>query len=591
MPRSLAIVFLLVPTIAVVVPSHHVSADEALMPAGVAQRLGLIESWQRTISSPGGAAAIVDEQVFVHQKDPQIYVEVVESGAAMMSVDKMGSDKMAADKMAAEKREGMAAKEMMASGGDAMMKSEPAGMQMAKATDNAKVLMRIAVGSSDRLGKPIDKKEAERLAGNEIRRMKRRGIDATMRTTEVRRVVLYSLAEDGSLEARDGETGQPLWMVQIGRSDLPFRELGISENYITIVNGANVLEVDAATGEVIDEHPTIGVPQFGAVNAGGFAVIATLGGGLEGYPLRDPLADPFRKMVAGRALGTPIKSPTSTKTAWATDQSFVYVMELDPQPYELFRLQTDGMVVGGIAAADGDRFFFATDAGQVYGLRATRSGEVLWTTPFGEPFFVKPLALENHLFVVSTYGRMFCLESENGNLVWDAPATNVGAILGGFGDQIFIRTVGGSFAVVDRKTGQTKQTVGEIRPNRLLPNLKTNRLYLVSDAGVVQCMRPIDSALPKFSIQPDPQPMAETTEKMEKMEKESGPFDAGGSNPFGAGGGDPFGGGAGGDPFGAGGGDPFGAGAGGDPFGAGGGDPFGGGGAIEDPFGGDPFGN
>lgn len=546
MQRSLAIVFLLLSTTAAV-SSRHASAVETLMPAGVAERLGLIESWQRTINLPGGAGSIVDEQVFVHETNPQIYVELVESKSAGAAAKKTAEMK-AAKADAGEK------------------KAEPGS------TDNANVLMRIAVGSSDQLGNAIDQKEAERIAGNEIRRMKRRGIDATMRTTEVRRVVLYSLSDDGALEARDAETGQPIWMVYVGQAGLPFRELGISENYITIVNGANVLEVNAATGEVIDEHRTMGVPQFGAVNSGGFAVIATLGGGLEGYPLKDPLADPFRKMVAGRAMGTPIKSPSSTKTAWATDQDFVYVMELDGQPYELFRLHTDGTVIGGIVAADGDRFFFATDAGQVYGLRATRSGEVLWATPFGEPFFVKPMVLDDQLFVLSTYGRLFCLETETGNLVWDAPATNINAILGGFGDQLFVRTVGGSLAVVDRKTGQTKSTFAEVRPNRLLPNLKTNRLYLISDAGVVQCLRPIDSSLPKFNTQPDPQLIETATEKTDEPEKQTSPFDAGGTDPFGAGG------------------DPFGAGGGGDPFGAGGGDPFGGG-AMEDPFGGDPFGN
>lgn len=556
MQRSLAIVFLLTSTVAVAVSSPEASAAETLMPAGVANQLGLTESWQRTISAPNGARSIVDEQVFVHESDPHVYVELVQVVATDASAKK-----------SAEK------KTSKADSGDEKSETSTA--------DNSKVLMRIAVGSADKFGRAIDQNEAERIAGNEIRRMKRRGIDATMRTTEVRRVVLYSLSEDGELEARDAETGQPIWMVYVGQAGLPYRELGISEKYITIVNGANVIEIDAATGDIIDEHRTIGIPQFGAVNSGGFAVIATLGGGLEGYPMKDPLAEPFHKMAAGRAMSTPIKSPSSTKMAWATDQNFVYVMELEGEAYELFRLHTDGSVIGGIAAADGDRFFFATDAGQVYGLRATRSGEVMWATPFGEPFFAKPLVLEDHVFVLSTYGRLFCLETENGDLVWDSPATNVDAILGGFGNQIFVRTTGGSLAVVDHKTGQTVSTFGEVRPNRLLPNLKTNRLYLISDAGVVQCLRPVDSSLPKFNTQPDPQPTETAIEKTDEPEKQTSPFDAGGTDPFGAGGADPFG---------AGGADPFGAGAGGDPFGAGGGDPFGGG-AMEDPFGGDPFGN
>lgn len=429
MPCPLAIGFLVAITFVVAADASRSAADESLMSAGVAKRLGLVESWQRTINAPGGVTSIVDQQLFVHETAPNQYVELIEAAT---------SDKAAANETKTAKKP----EPTLAADADA--DADAVKPDDAAPVDDAKVLMRIAVGTPNALGKPIDQKEAERLAGNEIRRMKRRGIDATMRTTEVRRVVLYSIANDGLLESRDAETGQPIWMSYVGRSGLPYRELGVSEDYITIVNGANVIEVDAKTGEITDEHRTIGIPEFGAVNAGEFAMIATLGGGIEGYPMRDPLADPFRKRVAGHAMGTPIKSTSSDKVAWATDRNFVYVMELDGQPYELFRLHTDGKVIGGIAAADGDRFFFATDAGQVYGIRATRSGEVLWASPFGEPFFEKPLVLEDQLFVLSTYGRLFALETESGNTMWAEPVSNVGSILGGFGDQLFVRTMGGA---------------------------------------------------------------------------------------------------------------------------------------------------
>jgi hypothetical protein len=117
-----------------------------------------------------------------------------------------------------------------------------------------------------------------------------------------------------------------------------------------------------------------------------------------------------------------------------------------------------------------------------------------------------------------------------------------------------------------------------VRPERLLVNHLTDRLYLVSERGDVQCLKSADSDLPKFNVQPDVELAQEELSEEPKKEPETTPFGPAGTDPFGAGGADPFG---------AGGADPFGGGDDGamdDPFG--GGDDA----ASDDPFGGNPFG-
>ncbi|TWU47955.1 outer membrane biogenesis protein BamB [Rubripirellula reticaptiva] len=526
------------------------------MTANVASRLGLVEAWQRTIPTPVGAASLADQKIFVHSESPHVYIEIVAGAApaATATVPAATDD--------AEPSPGAEAKPV-------------AGKP--KSADTAKVLMRIAVGTPNARGVSIDQKEAERLASNEIRRMKRRGIQATMRTTEVQRVVLYSLADDGTLEARDAETGRPIWIAQVGTQGLHFGEIGVSEKYVTVVNGANLIQIDASNGTIIYQDRTGNAPQFGVINAGDFAMIATVGGGIEGYPLSDPTIDPFLEIVAGQAMAPPTTSPTSSRTAWSTDRGFVYVMELIGKPSTLFRLNTNGLVSGRIAAASGDRFFFGSDTGQAYALRATRSGDVMWVVPFGEPFYDQPLVIGEQVMMLSTYGRLFSMNIDNGDLSWDKPVTNVDQMLGGFGNQLFVRTMGGSLSVIDVKTGKTTGTFANVRPGHLLPNTQTDRLYLVGESGVVQCLRPIDSELPRFIVAPDRKPTEELAAETEtKDPAEKSPFDPGSTDPFGTTA----------DPFGAGGGaDPFGAGGGADPFGGSGADPFGGGSAMDDPFG------
>ena len=529
------------------------SEAEDLMPPGVMRQLGLTQAWARPIQVPIGAQSLADQQLFVHQENPHQYVEIVVPDPEAAKAE-AGADGEAAAKPDAK---------------------------------TGKVLVRIRTDRVGDDGRPIGRKEAERIANNQIRRLKRRGIEATLNFREVPRVYLYSIGTDGTLECRDAESGEPIWTVHVGDRRLHYRTIGVSEEFLTVINGANLLKVDAATGEVMEEVRMSGAPRFGALNSGDFAMIPIIGGGVEGYPLYDPTRDPFMEIVAGSALTMPTKAPDSTRVAWGTDRGFVYVMEMQGTPSVLFRLDTDGIVSGRIATANGNRFFFGSEAGQVYGLEASRSGQVLWSQPYGEPFYDAPMVADDRLLIRSTYGNLYALSLEDGSMLWDQSVPNIGNLVAAIDGRAYVTTLSGVLSVLDLKSGQRMASFGELRPTSWLTNTLTDRIYLVSQAAEVQCLRLENADLPNFLVQPVAEEQAAETKPKPKK--------AGGTDPFG-GGADPFGAGA--DPFGAGGAgggaDPFGGGA--DPFGGGadaGADPFGGGAGapMDDPFGGNPFGN
>jgi hypothetical protein len=507
----------------------HCDAYELMSPR-TAARLGLEEVWRRQMSVPAGAESIVDQQIIAHEENPREYIEVV-----------------------AKAPEG----------------EEP------------QVLFRIPTDQVGPNGLPIGKEEAERLARREVRRLARKYEDLEITSRTIPRILLYTASKNGTIECRDAETGTPVWMSQVGKYGLNFGKMGINDQFVTITNGGNLIKMDASNGEPINTVGTTSVPLFGAINAGDFSLVPTIRNGVEGYPLADTTIDPFMEIVSGMALGPPTKSPTSSKIAWATDRGFVYVMELTGSPSVLFRLNTDGIVSGRIAAADGDRFFFGSESGQVYGLRATRTGKVLWSQPYGEPFYKAPFLVNGLVLLPSAYGSLFAIDEKTGLSVWDAPTPNVDQILGGFGDKLFVRLLSHSFATVDLATGKIIDLDESMKPSKMLVNRTTDRLYFVNSAGTVQCLRPIGKDTPTIRRSTDTeQPESAEGEEKPKDTTPAGPA----SNPFGAVPADPFGG-APVDPFGTGG---AGGGAGGgeatDPFGT---PPA----AGSDPFGGNPFGN
>lgn len=507
------------------------SADE-VMPSYVSANLGLAHAWSRTTATPYGEQSIADIQLYVHGTEPHQYVEIVSQSAAKKD------------------------------------SSSP-----------ATVLARYWTDKTDRLGKPLGQAESERLASNEIRRLKRRGIEAKMQTSSSPRIRLYSIANDGTLQARNAETGEPIWLTRVGDSQLTYSRLGINDEHIAVINGSNLILVDVANGNVVTEFRLDRTPIFGAINSGGFAMVLSITGGITCYKLDDMERDPFYERVSGAPLTSPTRAPQSTKVAWSTDRGYVYVMELDGRPSTQFRLKTDGLVTGKIAATAGDHFYFGSESGQVYAVTATRTGLVNWSIPFGEPFEDEPVIVEDQLFITSTYGNLFCLSTETGSPLWPNSVPGIDHIVGAFGDRVYVTLTSGMLAVVNRESGDVVGTFPSVVPARELKNALTDRLYLVNDNAVVQCLRPEASELPLLMV--PSQIAAGKNEEDGKIAaaEEAKPadggsvFDGGGNDPFGAEAIDPFGGG------------------GEDPFGAGGGDPFGAGGGMQDPFGEDPFGN
>ena len=503
----------------------RVCADELMSPNSAA-RMGLEEAWQRQLRVPAGAPSIVHQEIILHTDAPKEYVEI---------------------------------------------------LGKAEEGKQAPVLFRLDVNTPGTTGAAIGKAEAERLARREVRRLKRHGGDPKITSRTVPRINLYTAANNGTIECRDAETGSPLWMTQVGDARLGYGKMGIDNKFLTITNGANLIKIDATNGEPISNDRTFSVPLYGAIHAGGYSILPTIRNGIEGYSLTETDDVPFMEIVSGLALKPPTKSPSSAKVAWGTDRSFVYVMETSGDPSVLFRLNTDGIVSAQIAAASGDRFFFGSESGQVYGVKATRNGRVLWSQPYGEPFYKNPMLIDGVLLMPSEYGNLFALDEASGISVWNAPAPNVDQVVGGFDGKVFVRFISGGFGAIDLKTGKLLDVDRQLVPGRLLVNRTTNRLYLVNSTGTVQCLRPIGAELP--SLQKSFEEFTESEEqKPMKTEKtkpdDDNPFKM--DDPFGAGA-DAFGGGANPD-------DPFGTPGppADDPFGA----PAGGG---NNPFGGSPF--
>ena len=135
----------------------------------------------------------------------------------------------------------------------------------------------------------------------------------------------------------------------------------------------------------------------------------------------------------------------------------------------------------------------------------------------------------------------------------EAAAGNVDELIGTIGDNIFVRNLSGALAVIDLKSGERTGTYGEVQPVNILTNTATDRIYMLSDSGAVQCLKPIGADLPTPTEKPAPLRLRRSRRQTPATKPSDSPFDpnpandpfAPGADPFGAGGAIPLAGAAG----------------------------------------------
>lgn len=574
---------------------------EVISPSELDQ-IGLVQAWRRHLSVPSGIDSIVDHTIFVHSDSPKQYVEVV-GVAKKVAGTQTGERRVAATS-------GVPADESLASAFEASTAAEEtpqtplygryllevpdvaesadspeaaeAGGETAALTSKVmpsgrgSMLDRMTFGGRASFASSglLDRAEAERRARNDIRRLKSRGIDAEIRFHEVPIIRMYTLAEDGTIESRDAETGEIVWMRRVGSRVRGYSGLGVDDRFLTIVNGGELIKLDVKDGGEFGVDRLRYVPMRGPRHCGGFAVIPSIGDRMVAYPLDDLQRDIHAEIVVGSSSALPTLAIGSQKIAWGTSEGYVYVMEEEGEPIIQFRLRTDGVVSAAIAAAAGNRFYFGAASGQIYGLRATHSGEVMWTRPTGDPIFDSPIVFGEKVLFRSAYGNLMCVDAGTGADAWGRLVSGIAEVISVIDEQIFAKSLSGSLIVLNTEDGSLTRQLPGMHPRILIPNIVSDRLYLVDRFGTIQCLRRPGADMPTLVSTQEEIVEEDEAEKNTSQLKTAAPAAAGN---------DPF---SGGDPFGAGGADPFGGG-GADPFApAGGGDPFAPAGDESDPFGG-----
>jgi len=388
------------------------------------------------------------------------------------------------------------------------------------------------------LGVEGAKKRAEEEAAAIVAERKQAGqADAPAPAVEqfvVPKITLYASSERGTVNAIDGETGRTLWSVAVGNPDYPTTAPGANDEYVGLSNGSTIYVLRAEDGSVAWSRPGVNIPGAGPALTGEYMFVAMVNGQVESFLLKDAKRPAGMFRSSGRTLVQPAVS--SHSVAWPTNQGNFYIGRIDG-PGVRFRIEAGDDILAQPAFLAPDKVYFTTAGGYLYCV-SEEKGNIFWRFTTGERISHAPICLGNTIYLITDRGTMYALDAATADERWIIGG--VRHYLAGNDKRLYCLDTRGNLVALDAATGSR---IGSLRVGRSevpVLNSQTDRIYLVTPTGHIQCLR--EAGLPWPVVHYQIEQAAKTaktqqpppgTKKEEKPPGQSDPF--GGADPFGGG--------------------------------------------------------
>ncbi|MFM8396876.1 MAG: PQQ-binding-like beta-propeller repeat protein, partial [Pirellula sp.] len=118
------------------------------------------------------------------------------------------------------------------------------------------------------------------------------GKKATTKVVSQPVTYVVGLASNGVVTAIDGETGELLWQSSVPRADLNIYGPGVSDDFVTVVNGNAFYAMDLKTGNMINTGRLAFTPSGSAASLEKRIIVPSTEGRLVGYNVDNPVIAP-----------------------------------------------------------------------------------------------------------------------------------------------------------------------------------------------------------------------------------------------------------------------------------------------------------
>lgn len=344
---------------------------------------------------------------------------------------------------------------------------------------------------------------------------------------------IYLLTNSGMVKAIDADTGEMRWQNRVGDAGLRCIGLGADNTHVAVINGKSMYCLDAENGKqlwsVKCQHAVSAPPTVSEEKI----YVPLVNGRLEIFEIEKKGVLSTTFVAFGEGISRPIV--TETTVSWSTDNGHMNVADRKDGKSVGYQLRADRGFESAAAYKSGV-FYAGSLDGFVYAVDEHR-GSVKWQVSTGASISDSPVPLKDFVFAINSNHELFKLSTKNGALAkgWEKPIAGITKFIGAGKSRMFVLDKVGNLKVLSQDSGAVLSSVPFGQVDKVLPNLKSDRLYVASRRGTIQCIREVANPIPHFHanefgvVQIDPADVAaKARAAADKPKKDP----AAGANPF-----------------------------------------------------------
>ena len=318
---------------------------------------------------------------------------------------------------------------------------------------------------------------------------------------------LFAITTGGTIHVLDATTGKTAWATQVGQPKYPTLGPAANQKDVAVINGSKLFLLDRTNGRIKWTRQVGDAPSSGPALSENHVFVALINGRVEAFPIEDTKQPIWYYQSSGRTYYQPVA--TAKSISWATDLGYLYVGRLNPLNV-LFRLETGGEIVAAPTGMAPYLLVGSTD-GNLYCVHE-QSGVERWRYITGYPITNTPAVVGEQVFVTSREPTLHVLDATTGQRQWTRAGVAQFVALGK--QHVYATDRDGSLLVLDAKTGglvgrlphHRKQNWSAQSPwserGPALVNDQNDRIFLVSNTGLVQCLHELGVSDPILYRQP-----------------------------------------------------------------------------------------
>ncbi len=309
-----------------------------------------------------------------------------------------------------------------------------------------------------------------------------------MRSWRLHENNLLALTTGGLIHSFNADTGETLWTAQPGPLDQPATGPAASGGYVATVSGAELYILDRANGQLLWSRTLGSAAAAAPTLSEEYAYVSFLNGRVEGHRLDDRDALPWYSQSVGRIFHSP--STSGRVVTWPTDRGYLYVGQASP-PQVLYRIETTSHATAPPTEADPYLYIVSAD-GHVYCFDALDGVEV-WRYSMGYTATARAAVVGDRVYVASSEPMLHAMDAITGEPLWTVPGITQFVSQGlknayGLDDR-------GKLVIVDVESGKYVGVLAGENYQAVF-NEQSDRIFLVNDRGLVQCLHEIGAVEP-----------------------------------------------------------------------------------------------